>query len=116
MNTGHLIIETYIIENVLPLSKAKIDISNSDNEYITTVYTNEDGSTEVINLESVDFNLSQAPGIRQPYLTYNLKVSHPEFSTNEFKNIPIFPKVVTIQKVIMSNGIQNETILESINL
>ena len=72
-----------------PLPGARITVTRDGQLYANTV-TDRSGLTPSIPLPSVDPALTLQPGNVQPYVTYDIRVSAPGFSTVLFENVPVY--------------------------
>ena len=61
--------------------------------------TDESGVLDGIVLPAPDAALAQTPTGEMPYALYDIRVSHPDYRTEIYKQVPIFPDVKSIQPV-----------------
>ncbi len=61
--------------------------------------TDRSGILDGITLPAPDNTLAQDPGTIQPYALYDIRVSHPDYRTEIYKQVPIFPGIKSIQPV-----------------
>ena len=61
--------------------------------------TDQSGVLDGITLPAPDNTLAQDPGTIQPYALYDIRVSHPDYRTEIYKQVPIFPGIKSIQPV-----------------
>ncbi len=116
--SGKLRVQTYASTQVFPIQNAKVTVEKdfSDGSFtFAEEYTDIDGVAENINLPTKSKELSQSPDTPIPYSTYTVKVSHPQFESITFFNVPIFEGIESLQPVAMlplRNTNQNETFIE----
>lgn len=102
--TGFLRIEASTADNALPVSKAKVTVfkkNNDKKEMVAELITDQDGLTKTIELESVSDKLSLSPSDTRPYSLYDIKVTHPDYQTKYYIDVPIFPGIIAIQSAAM---------------
>ena len=61
--------------------------------------TDGSGILDGITLPAPDNTLAQSPGTIQPYTLYDIRVSHPDYRTEIYNQVPIFPGIKSIQPV-----------------
>lgn len=100
MATGRLQVRI-TTQIILPVENAQILITEADTSLVLeqkTVYTNDDGLTEYIELETVDKELSLNPdNVNLPYRTYNLFIFAEGFILAEALGVNIFDGQNTLQ-------------------
>ena len=100
MATGRLQVRI-TTQIILPVANAQILITEADTSMLLeqkTVYTNNDGLTDYIELETVDRNLSLDPAnTNLPYRTYNLFIYAEGFILAEALGVNIFDGEDTLQ-------------------
>lgn len=100
MATGRLQVRI-TTQIILPVENAQILITEADTSLVLeqkTVYTNNDGLTEYIELETVDKELSLNPdNVNLPYRTYNLFIFAEGFILAEALGVNIFDGQDTLQ-------------------
>ena len=100
MATGRLQVRI-TTQIILPLENVQILITEADTSLLLeqkTVYTNSDGLTDYIELETVDKSLSLDPqNVNLPYRTYNLFVYAEGFIQAEALGVNIFDGQDTLQ-------------------
>ena len=99
--SGTLIAQVSVANGAVPIMGANVIISNTDGSLITTQFTDNSGRTPGIRLPAPSSEYSLHPGNLRPYSTYNMRVEYPGFYTEEFLNIAIFDKIVSVQPVSM---------------
>lgn len=100
MATGYLQVRI-TTQIILPVVNAQVLITEADTSLLLeqkTVYTNSDGITEYIELETVEKNLSLNPdNATLPYRTYNLFVFAEGYILAEALGVNIFDGQTTLQ-------------------
>ncbi len=109
---GYLKLQAFAGSLSTPVQNVKIIISKqfSDMDRVFyTVSTNENGIVDNLELPTIDRRLSQSPTGALSFATYNVKAFHPDFNTIEFRQVPIFDGVKSIQPVrLIPRGINNQ--------
>ena len=109
---GYLKLQAFAGSLSTPVQNVKIIISKqfSDMDKVFyTVSTNENGIVDNLELPTIDRRLSQSPTGALSFATYNVKAFHPDFNTIEFRQVPIFDGVKSIQPVrLIPRGINNQ--------
>lgn len=101
---GKLRVQTYASLQVFPIQNAKVSVEKEfdDGTHIfAEEYTDIDGVAENITLPTKSKELSLTPDSPIPYATYTVKVSHPQFESITFSNVPIFEGIESLQPVAM---------------
>ncbi|WMJ23861.1 hypothetical protein RBG61_04125 [Paludicola sp. MB14-C6] len=99
---GMLKAQAFTARRTYPVENVTVEISKKFGEekyVIATLKTNIAGQTEAISLHTVDKNLSEAPSTEKPFVTYDLKATHPNFMTANYYNIPIFDGIISTQAI-----------------
>lgn len=101
---GTLIVQTVTADGTLPVAGARVVISRMiDGEKTLQGYdvTDISGRTRVFTLPAPSASLSQTPGNLHPYASYIITVQAEGFGTAEFRNVPIFTGIQSIQEVVL---------------
>ena len=101
---GKLRVQTYASLQVFPIQNAKVSVEKEfeDGTHIfAEEYTDIDGVAENITLPTKSKELSLTPESPIPYATYTVRVTHPQFESITFSNVPIFEGVESLQPVAM---------------
>ena len=101
---GKLRVQTYASLQVFPIQNAKVLVEKEfeDGTHIfAEEYTDIDGVAENITLPTKSKELSLTPESPIPYATYTVRVTHPQFESITFSNVPIFEGVESLQPVAM---------------
>lgn len=110
MSKGKLLINVYCDTIANPVNKVIIKISK-ENNLIKEIETNESGSTEIIELDTVEkeYSLNESSQIL-PYETYDIEVSALGLITKIINDIPIFENETSIQNIYLESlEYNNET-------
>lgn len=116
---GKLVVRVFTANQAAPVKNASVLVSleKADGDHlINSVKTNVDGETPVLDLPTVSFEESQTPEVKNPYASYRIRVSAPDFFTIDSINVPIFDKQTAIQPVEMlpiPNGFEGDRVLNS---
>ena len=109
---GYLKLQAFAGRLSTPVQNVKIIISKqfSDMDRVFyTVSTNENGIVDNLELPTIDRRLSQSPTGALSFATYNVKAFHPDFNTIEFRQVPIFDGIKSIQPIrLIPRGINNQ--------
>ncbi len=101
---GKLRVQTYASLQVFPIQNAKVSVEKEfdDGTHIfAEEYTDIDGVAENITLPTKSKELSLTPDSPIPYATYTVRVTHPQFESITFSNVPIFEGIESLQPVAM---------------
>lgn len=102
--TGKLRVQAYASQQVFPISNAKITVTKDfeDGRHtFSDAYTDIDGVAENIVLPTKDKSLSLSAGGEIPFATYTVTVTHPNFTTQIYENVPIFDSIESMQPAAM---------------
>lgn len=102
---GIVRVQTLTARGTYPVQSAQVVISKlfTTGEYIiATENTDEAGLTRGVSLPAPNRELSELPGsATPPYSEYRVTVSHPNFSTIIFSQLPVFSGITAMQTVNM---------------
>ncbi len=99
---GQLIVSIFSAGGAFPLEGATVVITGNDegNREIRHLRISDlSGRTEPVLLPAPSAALSQTPGNRRPYATYNLEVSKEGYFPYSVSGLPIFSGITSIQPV-----------------
>ncbi len=114
--TGRLVVQVTMARGALPITGAKVTVTQTNGEVITVLYTNNSGRTTTTELPAPDAKYSQVPGGALPYSTYNIRIEKPGFYTEEIRNIAVFDRIESIQPVSLEPIGENSTEDDRINI
>lgn len=103
-NIGYIIFRVSTARGAIPLEGAEITIRNDETgnfETIATVVTDNSGQSERIALPTQAKELSEVPGNKKPYTTYNIEVRADGYYNQFFNNVPVFEGITSYQAVDM---------------
>ncbi len=101
---GTLIVQVVTADGTLPVAGARVVVSRLiDGERTLQGYdvTDISGRTGEFTLPAPPASLSQTPGNPHPYASYIITVQAVGFGTAEFRNVPIFTGIRSIQRVVL---------------
>lgn len=116
---GKLVVRVFTANQAAPVKNASVLVSleKADGDHlISSVKTDIDGETPILELPAVSFEESLTPEVKNPYTSYRIRVCAPDFFTIDSINVPIFDKQTAIQSVEMlpiPNGFEGDRILKS---
>ncbi|MBQ7377441.1 MAG: hypothetical protein IJW71_03870 [Clostridia bacterium] len=99
---GQLTVSVFSAGGAFPLEGATVVITgnDADNRDIRHLRISDlSGRTEPVFLPAPSAVLSQTPGNRRPYATYNLEVSKDGYFPYSVSNLPVFSGIISIQPV-----------------
>lgn len=100
--TGFLRIQAFAGQQTVPVKGASVlvthDFTDGPRRFASGT-TDESGVLDGIVLPAPDAALAQTPTGEMPYALYDIRVSHPDYRTEIYKQVPIFPDVKSIQPV-----------------
>lgn len=101
--TGILRIQASIGGRAVPVAGAKVTVSRDftdGSRVLATSVTDSSGIADGIRLPAPDKSQSQSPETgKPPYAAYTVTVSHPQFETQVFTQVPVFEGIHSIQPV-----------------
>lgn len=101
MAKGYLIINTYNSTIANPVRNANV-IVLKDNKEIYNTYTDDDGKTNTITLDTVDKKYSyENQNMVRPYETYNILVKSLGLADTRVNGVQIFDDVTSIQDIYL---------------
>ena len=100
--TGFLRVQAFAGQQTIPVKGASVlvthDFTDGARRFASGT-TDESGVLDGIVLPAPDTALAQTPTGVMPYALYDIRVSHPDYRTEIYKQVPIFPGVKSIQPV-----------------
>lgn len=101
VGAGTLIAQVSTAGGAIPLMGVSVVITNTDGTPVATQFTDNSGRTPGVNLPAPTSQYSLSPTGLRPYSTYNMRVEYPGYYTEEFRNIAVFDKIISVQPVSM---------------
>ena len=105
MAQGTLIAQVYTSMAQLPIENAYITVTDTNEENPTIIAsrtTDSSGKTSIIILQTPPRSDSLSPNPEEiPFVSYNVRVDHPEFESIIIKNVQIFDGLETIQDAML---------------
>lgn len=99
-DTGYLVIQTFTARQALPVAGAHVTVSrqNGDGEDLYKIaVTDMNGRTQVMALPAASRELSQQPGVNNPFTTYIIRVNAAGFVPVRDFRVPVYGGVTAIQ-------------------
>lgn len=99
---GKLLVKTFTARRTFPVEGAVVEVAKvfpTGKYIISKTLTNESGMTDILLLPTARKPLSLAPGDPEPYATYTVTVSHPNFVTTRITDVPVFDETTSVQTV-----------------
>lgn len=108
MAKGNLIVNVYSDTIANPVKGAKVTISKN-NDDIDTVFTNEDGKTNTISLDTVSKSYSEEEQYNtRPYETYDVLVESLGLTKTKIEGVQIFDGITSIQNIYLTSIDENQ--------
>ncbi len=105
MPNGTLIAQVYTSLAQLPVENAYITVTDTKTEnpsVIASRKTDSSGKTTIITFDTPPRNDSLTPNPQEnPFVSYNIRIDHPEFESVIIKNVQIFDGLETIQEAML---------------
>lgn len=105
MPNGTLIAQVYTSIAQLPVENAYVTVTDTKEEnpsVIASRKTDSSGKTTIITLDTPPKTDSLSPNPTEiPFVSYNLRIDHPEFESVIIKNVQIFDGLETIQETML---------------
>ena len=99
-NYGTVTVYAYTSDARLPVAGAKVTVTGSAAPQ-TTAYTDRSGYVPPVTVPAPAAAQSQTPNRTTPFATVDITVSHPDYETEKFTGVQVFPGTVTVQSVRM---------------
>lgn len=97
---GYIRVQAFTARRSFPVEGARVIISKDfpEGEYILADFvTDSSGMTDTAIVPAQKKELSQSPGTTNPYTSYNVRVDHPDYVPEFYKDIPVFQDIVSLQ-------------------
>lgn len=99
---GSMKVQVYSGREAFPVVSANVQVTKDFDDGIYVYYdllTDTSGIAEDISLVTPDSKMAQEDNLFVPYSTYTVKVTHPNFITTVYTNVPVFDGIMSIQPV-----------------
>ena len=99
---GFLRVQAFAGPQTIPVANAEVLVTRKfldSTRRFALGKTDESGILDGIVLPAPDGSLAQQPGSIRPYALYDVRVSHPDYRTEIYQNVPIFDNIKSIQPV-----------------
>lgn len=97
---GYLRVFVFTGEGAEPLSDVLVTVSRDSTVYANTV-TDRDGYTQVIPLPSVNPELTLSPGVKDPFIAYDIHVAADGFRPVRHDHVPVYGNTYVTQPVAL---------------
>ena len=105
MQKGSLLVRTYVANMLAPVSGVRVTVTEDNGngeEIIAFRLTDENGKTEIVDIEAPDMELSfDENNTEKPFKNVNVKVEKEGFVIFVIKDVQIFAKRLSEQNVAM---------------
>lgn len=101
-SAGFLRIQAFAGPQTVPVSGAQVLVTHEFSDgtrRFAAGETDESGILDGITLPAPSGALAQSPGSVLPYALYDIRVSHPDYRTEVYRQVPVFDSVKSIQPV-----------------
>lgn len=116
MPKGYLIVETKTANGTLIIGDALVCIKSSPNDICFNTKTNAQGTTDKIELDTVDKSISlDQESLLKAYKTYDIEIKKDGFITQRMNNVQIFDNETTLVFVLFTPIITQDKIETSTN-
>lgn len=102
--TGYLKTQALTARKTFPVKGVKVEVLKnlpSGTYTISTQQTDASGNTSPVKLPTLPSGDSLDPGIAQPFVTYDVRFTHPDYTEVVVNNVPIYEDLTTFQQVEM---------------
>ncbi len=99
---GIMKVQVYSGREAFPVVSANVLVTKDFDDGIYTYYdllTDTSGIVEGLSLVTPDSKMAQEDNTFVPYSTYTVKVTHPNYITTVYTNVPVFDGITSIQPV-----------------
>lgn len=100
--TGFLRVQAFAGQQTVPVPNAQVLVTHTFTDgtrRFASGVTDESGVLDGIALPAPSSALSQSPTGQLPYALYDIRVSHPDYRTEIFRQVPVFEGIQSIQPV-----------------
>lgn len=102
---GSLKVQTLTAQGTFPVEGVQVEILKTLPSGIYTINTQKtdaSGLTKPIQLPTLARSQSLTPGVKEPFITYDVRVTHPDFTQVTINDIPIYEGLTTLQPIEMT--------------
>lgn len=102
--TGYLKTQALTARKTFPVQGVKVEVLKnlpSGTYTISTQQTDASGNTSPVKLPTLPSAESLDPGVAQPFVTYEVRFTHPNYTEVVVKDVPIYEDLTTFQQVEM---------------
>ena len=110
MDKGNLQINVFSNSVANPVPNSKVSITDASGKVIETLETNQNGSTERIQLDAPPVEYTQKYS-EKPYTTYNIQITADGFLPQLIEKIQIISSATAISKVTLETKATQEEII-----
>lgn len=96
---GFLKVAVFAGNEAFPVQTAKVEVFDKEGNMLYSLLTNSGGIAEGMVLETPSESENDEPGGEKGYSVYKVRVSHPDYGTQEFDEVQIFEGIESIQQV-----------------
>ncbi len=108
MEKGYLIVNVYSESIANPIKGATVIVTKNGQDIITTI-TDENGQTDLIELDTVNKSFSESEQYEvKPYETYDIKVTAIGLTDTIVEGVQIFDGVTSIQNIYLTSIDENQ--------
>ena len=105
MQKGSLLVRTYVANMLIPIRDVRVTVTKNNGngeEVLAFRVTDENGKTDIIEIDTPDMNLSlDQNNTVKPFTGVNIKVEKDGFVIFVIKNVQIFAKRLSEQNIEM---------------
>lgn len=107
IDKGTLKISAISSDNAIPIKRAVIEIADSGNpdEILFKTETNQDGDTEILELDAPPLEYSLEPSDNQPYSLYNIKISAEDYEETIVSGVQILSGELGLQNILLNPSV-----------
>ena len=98
MQTGYITARVYTSDAKIPVRGATFTVVSADgaNTLLGIRFTDENGKTELISVETPDASLSLTPGNKNPFTLVNVRVDHPDYKSYNVLGVQVFAGQISV--------------------
>ena len=100
---GFLIVKASTADEAIPLEADRVTIYDNENanKLLYSLLTDSAGLTDRVSIPTVSASESQNPNNSKPFTTVNIEVIFSGYTPVRFSNVPIFDKILSVQRANM---------------
>lgn len=101
-STGYLIVRVSTAQQAFPVSGAAVTVYETPSgSAVASSSTDESGQSDRFELPAPPIENSESPNQSNPFLSYTVRVSHPNYASVQASGVAVFPGITSSLPVSM---------------